>query len=64
MEDNKKFLASCFPQYVVFVEQPDLHWWTDIVAAIEPVQDNTQQEKLPLASQISLTQPKNTSKTS
>lgn len=46
MEENKKFLASCFPQYVVFVEQPDLHWWTDNEAGIGPVRDNIQQEQL------------------
>jgi hypothetical protein len=46
MEDNKKFLASCFPQYVVFVEQPDLHWWTDPEAGIGPVRENIQQEQL------------------
>lgn len=46
MENNKKFLASCFPQYVVFVEQPDLRWWTDTEAGIGPVRDNIQQEQL------------------
>lgn len=46
MESNKKFLASCFPEYVVFVEQPDLHWWTDTEAGIGPVKENIEQEQL------------------
>jgi hypothetical protein len=46
MENNKKFLASCFPQYVVFVEQPDLHWWTDTETGIGPIRENIQQEQL------------------
>jgi lysophospholipase L1-like esterase len=46
MENNKRFLAKTFPDYVLFVDQPDLHWWTDDVGGIGPVRENIQQEKL------------------
>jgi hypothetical protein len=46
MENNKRFLASCFPEYVVFVEQPELHWWTDTDTGIGPVRERIQQEQL------------------
>jgi len=29
MESNKKFLSSAFPDHVVFIDQPDLAWWSD-----------------------------------
>ncbi|KAL3902965.1 MAG: hypothetical protein SGILL_010628, partial [Bacillariaceae sp.] len=46
MENNKRFLASCFPEYVVFVEQPEVNWWSDTETGIGPVRDNIQQEQL------------------
>ena len=46
MENNKRFLASCFPEYVVFVEQPELRWWTDTETGIGPVRENIRQEQL------------------
>jgi hypothetical protein len=46
MENNKRFLARTFPDYVVYVDQPDLQWWTDDDAGIGPVRENIQQEKL------------------
>lgn len=46
MENNKRFLARTFPDYVVFVDQPDLHWWTDDEAGVGPVRENIQREKL------------------
>jgi hypothetical protein len=46
MEENKKFLATCFPDYVVFVEQPDLQWWTDTEVGIGPVRENIEREQL------------------
>jgi len=44
MENNKRFLASCFPDYVVFVHQPDLCFWTDL--EIGSMRKNIDQEQL------------------
>lgn len=46
MENSKRFLANTFPDYVIFVAQPDQNWWTDDEAGIGPVRENIQQEKL------------------
>ena len=46
MENNKRFLASCFPDNVVFVHQPDLCWWTDDEMGIGSIRENIQQERL------------------
>lgn len=46
MENNKRFLASSFPDYVVFVHQPDLQWWTDTEVGIGPIRENIKQEQL------------------
>jgi hypothetical protein len=47
MENNKRFLASCFPDNVVFVHQPDLRWWTDDdEIGIGSIRENIQQERL------------------
>jgi len=46
MENNKRFLASCFPDNVVFVHQPDLCWWTDDEMGIGSIRENIKQERL------------------
>merc|ERR1711937_314777 len=46
MESNKQFLASCFPDNVVFVHQPDLCWWTDDEMGIGSIRENIKQERL------------------
>ncbi len=46
MENNKRFLASCFPDNVVFVHQPDLRWWTDDEMGIGSIRENIKQERL------------------
>ena len=46
MENNKRFLASCFPDNVVFVHQPDLDWWTDDEMGIGSIRENIKNEKL------------------
>ncbi|KAL3922509.1 MAG: hypothetical protein SGARI_006437, partial [Bacillariaceae sp.] len=46
MENNKRHLASCFPDNVVFVEQPETDWWTDTESGIGPVREHIQQEQL------------------
>jgi hypothetical protein len=46
MENNKRFLASSFPDYVVFVHQPDLCWWTDTEMGIGSIRENIEQERL------------------
>ena len=46
MENNKRFLASSFPDYVVFVHQPDLCWWTDPEMGIGSIRENIEQEQL------------------
>jgi len=46
MENNKRFLASCFPDNVVFVHQPDLHWWTDDEMGIGSIRENIENEQL------------------
>jgi lysophospholipase L1-like esterase len=46
MENNKRFLASSFPDYVVFVHQPDLCWWTDTEMGIGSIRENIEQEQL------------------
>lgn len=46
MENNKRFIAHLFPDYVIFVPQPDLQWWTDTEAGIGPVRENIKQEQL------------------
>ena len=46
MENNKKFLGSCFPEYVIFVPQPNLKWWDDVEAGYGPIRENLRQERL------------------
>lgn len=47
MENNKRFLASSFPEYVVFVHQPDLCWWSDNTEmGIGSIRENIKQERL------------------
>jgi hypothetical protein len=46
MENNKRFLASCFPDNVIFVHQPDVRWWTDDEMGIGSIRENIQQERL------------------
>ena len=47
MENNKRFLASCFPDNVVFVHQPDLRWWTDDdEMGIGSIRENIKHEQL------------------
>jgi hypothetical protein len=46
MENNKRFIAKMFPEYVIFVPQPDLNWWTDDERGIGPVRATIQQEQL------------------
>jgi hypothetical protein len=46
MENNKKFLSACFPDYVVFIPQPDLNWWSDVEAGLGPIRENLRQERL------------------
>ena len=46
MENNKRFLASCFPDNVVFVDQPDICWWTDTEMGIGSIRENIQKEQL------------------
>ncbi len=46
MENNKRYLASCFPDNVVFVHQPDLQWWTDDEMGIGSIRENIQEEQL------------------
>ena len=46
MENNKRFLASCFPDNVVFVHQPNLCWWTDDEMGIGSIRENIKQERL------------------
>jgi len=46
MENNKRFLASCFPDNVVFVHQPDLCWWTDDELGVGSIRENIKQERL------------------
>jgi len=44
MENNKRILASRFPDNVVFVHQPDLCFWTDL--EIGSMRENIDKEKL------------------
>jgi hypothetical protein len=46
MENNKKFLSACFPEYVIFVPQPDMKWWSDAESGLGPIRDNIRQERL------------------
>lgn len=46
MENNKRFLASCFPDNVVFVHQPNVCWWTDDEMGIGSIRENIKQERL------------------
>lgn len=46
MENNKRFLASCFPDNVVFVHQPDLDWWTNDEMGIGSIRENIKEEQL------------------
>ena len=46
MENNKRYLASCFPDNVVFVHQPELQWWTDDEMGIGSIRENIQEEQL------------------
>ena len=46
MENNKKFLSASFPEYVIFVPQPDLKWWSDAESGLGLIRDNIRQERL------------------
>lgn len=46
MENNKKLLSTSFPDYVVFIPQPDLQWWEDAEAGFGPIKDAIKQERL------------------
>mmetsp|Transcript_25886 Transcript_25886/g.61405 ORF Transcript_25886/g.61405 Transcript_25886/m.61405 type:complete len:550 (-) Transcript_25886:1577-3226(-) len=46
MENNKKFIANMFPEYVIFVPQPELEWWTDDEVGIGPIRANIEKEQL------------------
>lgn len=46
MENNKRFLSSCFPEYVVFIPQPNLQWWSDVEAGLGPIRENARKERL------------------
>lgn len=50
MENNKKFLSASFPDYVVFIPQPDLQWWSDVEAGLGPIRENIRSERLLLRS--------------
>lgn len=45
MESNKKFLSATFPEHVVFVQQPDLKWWSEVEAGISPIHKNLKEEE-------------------
>ena len=46
MENNKRFLSSCFPDHVVFIPQPDLKWWADAEAGFGPIREHIRRERL------------------
>lgn len=46
MENNKQFLSASFPEYVVFIPQPDLKWWLDVEAGLGPIRENIRSERL------------------
>jgi hypothetical protein len=46
MENNKKFLSASFPEYVVFIPQPNLKWWSDVEAGLGPIRENIRSERL------------------
>jgi len=46
MENNKRFISMSFPDYVIFVPQPDMEWWTDDDSGLGSIRDNIRQERL------------------